>query len=62
MDHVENVEKYAQDCYHPLDIGDVIGTNDKRYVVILNLKLSFGGFSTAWLVPSCRYFALKIPC
>lgn len=61
IDHVEDVEKYVPGGYHPVDIGDVIGTDDKRYVVIH--KLGFGGFSTVWLVRSCRdprCFALKI--
>ncbi|TGJ79818.1 hypothetical protein E0Z10_g8936 [Xylaria hypoxylon] len=63
IDHVENVEKYVPGGYYPVDIGDRIGTNDKRFVVLH--KLGFGGFSTVWLVRSCRdmrYFALKILC
>ncbi|KAI5860718.1 kinase domain-containing protein [Durotheca rogersii] len=61
MDYVEDVEQYVPGGYHPVDIDDVIGTDDKRYIVIH--KLGFGGFSTVWLVRSCqdmRYFALKI--
>ncbi|KAJ8128487.1 hypothetical protein O1611_g5148 [Lasiodiplodia mahajangana] len=63
LDDVEDVEKYRPGGYHPVDIGDEIGTGDKRFVVLH--KLGFGGFSTVWLVRSCldmRYFALKILC
>jgi serine/threonine-protein kinase SRPK3 len=62
MEHVEDVEKYLPGGFHPVDIGDVIGTGNQSYEVIH--KLGYGGFSTVWLVRSCRdipsYFALKI--
>lgn len=64
MEHVEDVEKYRPGGYHPVDIGDLIGTGDQQYEVIH--KLGYGGFSTVWLVRSCgditSYFALKILC
>lgn len=64
LDYVEDVEKYVPGGYHPVDIGDVIGTGDQRYEVLH--KLGYGGFSTVWLVRSYgdmpSYFALKILC
>ncbi|OIW27961.1 kinase domain-containing protein [Coniochaeta ligniaria NRRL 30616] len=60
--YIEDVEKYVPGGYHPVDIGDVIGTGDQRYEVIH--KLGYGGMSTVWLVRSygdmCSHFALKI--
>jgi serine/threonine protein kinase len=64
MEYVEDVEKYVPGGYHPVDIGDVIGTGTQQYEVIH--KLGHGGFSTVWLVQSRSdidrpsYFALKI--
>ncbi|KAK1770396.1 kinase domain-containing protein [Phialemonium atrogriseum] len=64
MEHIEDVGKYVPGGYHPVDIGDIIGTSDQSYEVIH--KLGYGGFSTVWLVRSCgdmhSYFALKILC
>lgn len=62
MAWVEDVEKYVPGGYHPVDIGDVIHSNEQSYEVIH--KLGHGGFSTVWLVRDCvhtsSHFALKI--
>lgn len=65
MSRIEDVEKYVPGGYHPVDIGDEIGTADgvHRYAVLH--KLGYGGFSTVWLVRSCHdrhYYALKVLC
>ncbi|KAI1129374.1 kinase-like domain-containing protein [Nemania abortiva] len=63
LENVEDVEKYIPGGYHPVDIGDEIGPNGKRYEVLH--KLGFSSFSTVWCVRSCltnRYYALKILC
>ncbi|KFA45857.1 hypothetical protein S40293_09356 [Stachybotrys chartarum IBT 40293] len=64
MENVEDVEKYVPGGYHPVDIGDVIDARKDFYKVVH--KLGHGGFSTVWLVLSCReipkYYALKILC
>ena len=63
MGYVEDVEEYVPGGYHPVDIGDVIGSGDQQRYEVIH-KLGYGGFSTVWLVrlrgdrPS--YFALKI--
>ncbi|POR38086.1 Uncharacterized protein TPAR_01723 [Tolypocladium paradoxum] len=46
LPYVEDVEKYAPGGYHPVDIGDVIRTDEQDYEVIH--KLGHGGFSTVW--------------
>ncbi|KAF1963757.1 kinase-like protein [Byssothecium circinans] len=62
MDDVENVEAYKPGGYHPIDIGDKIGTGNQQYQVVH--KLGYGGFSTVWLVhplgETSSYFALKV--
>ncbi|RYP83309.1 hypothetical protein DL769_001396 [Monosporascus sp. CRB-8-3] len=62
IQYVEEIRMYMPGGFHPVDIGDVIGTNDSQYEVVH--KLGYGGFSTVWLVRSCgnvcSYFALKI--
>lgn len=63
MDCVEDVEKYVPGGYHPVDIGDEIGTVDGNHRYTVLHKLGSGGFSTVWLVRSRHdmlYFALKV--
>ncbi|KAI1372944.1 kinase domain-containing protein [Hypoxylon crocopeplum] len=62
IQYVEEVRMYMPGGLHPVDIGDVIGTNNRQYEVVH--KLGYGSFSTVWLVRSCgpvsSHFALKI--
>ncbi|KFA70079.1 hypothetical protein S40285_03307 [Stachybotrys chlorohalonatus IBT 40285] len=64
LENIEEVEKYVPGGYHAVDIDDVIDAGKDSYKVIH--KLGPGGFSTVWLVLSCReiatYYALKIIC
>ncbi|CAK7275519.1 hypothetical protein SEPCBS57363_006731 [Sporothrix epigloea] len=63
-DEIENVEKYTPGGYHPVDIGDVISSDEHDYEVVH--KFGYGGFATVWLVrsgaQSTSYHALKILC
>ncbi|OTA59110.1 kinase-like protein [Hypoxylon sp. EC38] len=47
---IEDVQKYVVGGYHPVNIGDWLGTEDKRYKIIH--KLGSGGFSTVWWAQS----------
>ncbi|KAL2161709.1 hypothetical protein VTH06DRAFT_8271 [Thermothelomyces fergusii] len=65
LDHVENLEKYQPNGFHPVHLGDKLDQDEKtkepRYEVIH--KLGSGGFSTVWLASDLingGYVALKI--
>ncbi|KJZ71073.1 hypothetical protein HIM_09545 [Hirsutella minnesotensis 3608] len=62
IEGVEDVENYCPGGYHPVEIGEIIPSDDQAYQVIH--KLGHGGFSTVWLVQTQQhepsYFALKI--
>jgi serine/threonine protein kinase len=66
LDHVEDLEKYQPNGFHPVHLGDKLDKVDPetyRYEVIH--KLGCGGFSTVWLAHDLvggGYVALKIVC
>ena len=62
-DRIEDTQKYVVGGYHPVNIGDWLGSGDKRYQVIH--KLGSGGFATVWWAQSSvdqRHYALKVMC
>ncbi|KAI9673216.1 MAG: hypothetical protein M1817_003079 [Caeruleum heppii] len=59
-DREEDRERYQPGGFHPVHLGDTLGT-DRRYRILH--KLGYGGFSTVWLARdevANRYVALKI--
>lgn len=57
---VEALDEYSEGGYHPIHLGDCLGT-DGQYRVIH--KLGFGSFSTIWLCRDTekdKYVSLKI--
>ena len=64
LDHVEDLEKYQQNGFHPVHLGDTLDKLESgryRYEVIH--KLGNGGFATVWLAHDLAdggYVALKI--
>ncbi|RDA88821.1 hypothetical protein CP532_5515 [Ophiocordyceps camponoti-leonardi (nom. inval.)] len=58
IDGAENLERYSEDGYHPIEIGNVL--HDRYHIVD---KLGYGGWSTVWLARDSvqqRYVALKV--
>ena len=45
LDHVEDIEKYRREGFHPIHLGDCL--KGGRYYILH--KLGCGGFSTVWL-------------
>ncbi|KAK4244449.1 kinase-like domain-containing protein [Corynascus novoguineensis] len=66
LDHVEDLEKYWRNGFHPVHLGDKLDKVDsKRYRYGVIHKLGYGGFSTVWLAHDLingGYVALKIVC
>ncbi len=64
LDHVEDLEKYQRNGFHPVHLGDKLDKFDaERYRYEVIHKLGNGGFATVWLAHDIidgGYVALKI--
>ncbi|KAF8870261.1 kinase-like protein [Gymnopilus junonius] len=63
MDSTEEIPQYIPGGYHPIAIGDILGTNDSCRYRIMH-KLGYGSYSTVWLAQktdsSNSFVAVKI--